>query len=74
MGHKRQRRRSRCGAGRSGRGDEGRRVMEVHPYTLEARKRCEMPYPESEFWADGYQEARQRAVDARLRVIDISLN
>jgi hypothetical protein len=44
--------------------------MDVTVYTLEARKRDETPYPESDFWTYDFEEAKTRAEAARLMVIE----
>jgi hypothetical protein len=44
-------------------------ALEVTVYTLEAKRREDTPYPESDFYTYDYEEAKQRAAAARLIVI-----
>ena len=44
--------------------------MDLHVYTLSAKNQKETPYPESEFWSEDYEEAKSRAMEAHLMVID----
>lgn len=44
--------------------------MDVHVYTVEAKKREETPYPASEYWTYNYDEAKGYAQQQNLIVID----
>ena len=45
-------------------------MTDIHVYTLEARNRDETPAADAEFETENYEEARDRAEAAGLRVID----
>jgi hypothetical protein len=45
-------------------------ALEVHVYTVEARKRDETPYPACDYHTQDYEEAERYAAENKLMVID----